>query len=130
MKIKIAKKPKSEAKKLEKKLDKLFSSYKRFLSGGYCKKCGKYFGYKKLHNAHFHSRRKHSVRWDISNSAPLCYGCHSYIDGNPLGKIEFFLEILGKEEFEALNVRAESLVKVDKEKIKSDFEEKLKEAQE
>ena len=108
-------------------LDKLFSRYIRLLSGGYCKRCGKYFGYKKLHNAHFHSRRKHSVRWDIENTAPLCYGCHSHIDGNPFVKIEFFLELLGKERFNALNKRAEILKpQIDKEALKRDFEQKIR----
>lgn len=111
-------------------LDKLFSRYVRLMSGGYCRRCGKYVGYLKLHNAHFHSRRKHSVRWDIENTAPLCYGCHSYIDGNPLEKIEFFLEILGQERFNALNERAERLDKVDKEALKREFTEKIKQLDE
>lgn len=99
------------------KLDALFSKYVRLLSGGYCKRCGKWLGYAKLHNAHFHSRRKHSVRWDVDNTAPLCYGCHSYVDGNPLKKIEFFLEILGQDRFNKLNERAENLTKVDRDKL-------------
>ena len=109
------------------KLDALFSKYVRLLSGGYCKRCKKYFGVRGLHNAHFHSRRKHSVRWDIENTAPLCYGCHSYIDGNPLKKIEFFLEILGQERFNKLNERAESLEKVDKIALLEYYKKRLKE---
>ena len=111
------------------RLDKLFSKYVRLLSGGFCKRCKKYFGEKKLHNAHFHSRRKHSVRWDIDNTAPLCYGCHSYVDGNPLAKVSFFLELLGKERFDKLNERAESLKKVDKEAIEAFLHEKMKEVE-
>jgi len=108
-------------------LDKLFSEYVRRLSGGYCRRCKKYFGWKNLHNAHFHSRRKHSVRWDIDNTAPLCYGCHSYIDGNPIAKIDFFLGLLGRERFERLNERAEKLhPKPDKEALMAYFKEKLK----
>lgn len=107
-------------------LDRLFSKYVRLMSGGYCKRCRKDVGYYKLHNAHFHSRRKHSVRWDIENTAPLCYGCHSYIDGNPLKKIEFFLELLGQERFNKLNERAERLDKVDKDALKSEFQEKIR----
>lgn len=108
-------------------LDKLFSRCKRLLSGGYCKRCGKYVGYKKLHNAHFHSRKKHIIRWDFDNTAPLCYGCHSHIDGNPFEKIEFFLELLGQERFNALNERAEVLKpQIDKEALKKDLQEKIK----
>ena len=109
------------------KLDALFSKYVRLLSGGYCKRCKKYVGYQKLHNAHFHSRRKHSVRWDTENTAPLCYGCHSYVDGNPLKKIEFFLEVLGQDRFNKLNERAENLTKVDKDELKEYYQEKLNE---
>lgn len=107
-------------------LDKLFSRYVRLLSGGYCRRCGEYKGIDKLNNAHFHSRRKHSVRWDIENTAPLCYGCHSYVDSNPLKKIEFFLELLGQERFNKLNERAENLTKVDKQSLKEEFQEKIK----
>ncbi|MBA7639459.1 hypothetical protein ES703_47117 [subsurface metagenome] len=108
-------------------LDRLFSLCVRLLSGGYCKRCGKYVGYKKLDNAHFHSRRKHSVRWDFANTTPLCYGCHSYIDGNPFRKIEFFLELLGQERFNALNARAEILKpQIDKEALKKDLQGKIK----
>ena len=108
-------------------LDKLFSRFVRLLSGGYCRRCCKYFGYKKLHNAHFHSRRKHSVRWDTENTAPLCYGCHSYIDGNPFKKIEFFLELLGQKRFNLLNERAEILKpQIDKATLKKDLQDKIK----
>ena len=88
-------------------LDKLFSQYIRLLNGNVCKRCGKYS--KQLQCAHFHSRRKKSVRWDRSNATALCYGCHSFIDGNPLEKVEFFMEILGKDEFDALNERAKQI---------------------
>ena len=108
-------------------LDSLFSRYVRLLSGGYCKRCGHYVGYRKLHNAHFHSRRKHSIRWDMDNTAPLCYGCHSHIDGNPFIKIEFFLALLGQERFNQLNERAQRLYpKVDKEALKFYYTEKIK----
>jgi len=108
-------------------LDKLFSRCVRLLSGGYCKRCKKYVGYKKLHNAHFHSRRKHSVRWDFANTAPLCYGCHSHIDGNPYEKIEFFLRLLGQEGLKELDERARELKPLmDKEALKLDLKNRIK----
>jgi hypothetical protein len=107
-------------------LDQLFSRYVRLMSGGYCRRCGKYVGYNRLHAAHFHSRRKHSVRWSVENVVSVCYGCHSYIDGNPLKKIEFFLDLLGQERFNKLNERAERLDKVDKEALKIEFKEKIR----
>ena len=105
-------------------LDTAFSLYVRLLASGYCKRCwllGKpkaYKGYKNLDCAHFHSRSKRSVRWDIENVAPLCCGCHSFLDGNPLEKIEFFLEILGQEKFNALNDRANKIKKYTQSDIK------------
>jgi len=111
------------------KLDRLFSLYKRLMSGGICMRCGKYFGVEKLHNAHFHSRRKHTVRWDKRNTAPLCYGCHSYIDGNPLEKVEFFLTLLGQKEFDRLNEIANMTTKdypIDKDKLEEEFKEAIR----
>ena len=63
----------------------------------------------------------------MDNTAPLCYGCHSYIDGNPLIKVEFFMELLGVDRFNALDKRARTLYpKPDKEAIKEELKEKLK----
>ncbi len=117
-------------------LDKLFSRYVRLLSGGYCKRCwllGKpkaYKGNKNLDCAHFHSRAKLSVRWDLDNVAPLCRGCHGFLDGNPLEKVEFFLELLGQERFNALTERARQVKKFsisEREELKDYFKARIKE---
>ena len=109
-------------------LDKLFSRYIRLLSGGYCKRCHKHFGEARLQTAHFHSRRKHSTRWFKDNVTALCCGCHRYLDSEPLIKVEFFMELLGKEDFDKLNKRAEQLFpKVDKEALKVELKGLIKE---
>ena len=110
------------------KVDALFSKFIKLLSDGYCKRCGKYLGVKSrgLHCAHYKSRGIKTTRWDRANAQALCYGCHRYIDHNPLIKAEFFLEILGQEEFNALNWRADHPVKVDVKAIETDLKEKIK----
>ena len=84
------------------KLDQLFSRYIR-LRDGVCQRC---YGISGLQTAHFHSRRKRSVRWNPDNSCLCCFGCHIYLDGNPLEKVEFFKKRLGDEKFDLLNIQA------------------------
>ena len=67
--------------------------------------------HKELQAAHFHSRRKHTTRWDIRNSVGLCGGCHQYLDSNKEAKIAFEIECLGEEEYERLYVLAEMTTK-------------------
>jgi len=105
---------KKQRQRLTDKLDTVFSRFKRLMSGGYCKRCwltnkpksNAYKGYDRLQNAHCHSRVKRSVRWDEDNVAPLCGGCHMYLDREYSAKQEFFLGLLGQAGFNALNERA------------------------
>lgn len=112
-------------------LDILFTRYIKLLCGGYCTRCKRYLGVKSqgLHCAHFKSRGLKKVRWDRDNATALCYGCHRYIDhpNNRLIKIEFFMNLLGTDRFNALEERAKQThPKPDKESIKSDLKEKIK----
>jgi len=56
----------------------------------------------------------------------LCFSCHQYLGGNPYIHTEWFKGRLGSERFEQLNIQAEMIVKVDKERIQKDLEEKIK----
>ena len=106
------------------KLDILFAQYIK-LRDKYCQRCG---GSSGLQTAHFHSRRKQSVRQDEENSCLLCFGCHIYLDGNPLEKIEFFKQRLGEEGFALLTGRAYNThPKPDKEAIRLYLQEKIAE---
>ncbi len=80
----------------------------------YCQRCGGTGG---LQTAHFHSRSNHKVRWDEDNCCLLCFGCHSYLDGHPLEKTEFFKQRLGEIKFDLLTARANSSQKADKELV-------------
>ncbi len=52
------------------------------------------------------SRGKLSTRWGRDNATALCYGCHRYLDHNPLEKQEFFRKLLGNKKFNELEKRA------------------------
>jgi len=103
--------------------DKLFSRLVRLMAEGMCEYCGKVGS----QTSHFHSRRKRSVRWDLNNAIWACFSCHRYLDENPYKHTEFFKKRLGSQRFEELNIRAEILVKIDKDKIKAELENKIKE---
>jgi len=83
-------------------LDKLFSDYIR-LRDKVCQRC--FAPKNSIACAHFHGRSSKSVRWDEDNACALCMGCHSYLDGHPLEKVEFFAKKLGQERFQNLNAR-------------------------
>lgn len=106
-------------------LDILFSKYVKLLAEGKCCYCGKVG----TQTSHFHSRRKRSVRWDVENCCFVCFSCHMFFHEHPNKHVDFFKQRLGSERFEALNVRAETLVhltKLDKEKIKAELKEKIR----
>ena len=113
----MIKKPKrkTDRQKTEDRLDALFSELirKRAMERvGGCERCGtSKRTYKELQAMHFHSRRKHTVRWDIRNSAGGCGGCHLYLDSHIDAKQEFARKLLGDEEYERLYVLAEMTTK-------------------
>lgn len=66
--------------------DKWFSLCIRERANWACERCGtkcpddRRMG---LHCSHYHGRGKWSTRFDPDNCRALCYGCHSYVGGNP-----------------------------------------------
>ena len=102
------------------KNDKLFSEFirKRAVKfAGGCEYCGKTMDWKSLQTSHFHGRRKRSVRYDPQNACGVCFSCHIYLGENPYAHTEFFKDRLGSDRFEWLNIRAEKIVKRDKDEI-------------
>ena len=99
---------------------------------GGCERCHQSkLSYKDLQAAHFHSRNKHTARWDIRNSVGLCGGCHRHIDGNKEAKLEFEIKCLGVDEYDSLYVLAEMTTKqapVDLKLKEIELRELLKEA--
>jgi hypothetical protein len=108
-------------------LDSLVSEYVRKKSNGFCERCGRYYGWQKLQACHFHSRRKISVRYDSDNIAACDFGCHNWIDGNPMEKIEFFKNKLGETAFDLLNSRARiTFPKPDKKMLTIYYQQQIK----
>ena len=108
------------------KLDVLFSRLVRLRAGGKCEYCGKLKLLPHLQCSHFHGRRKRSTRYDPDNAVGVCFSCHQYLGSNPYQHTEFFKKHLGSEKFDALNIRAEIPMKVDKEKMEASLLEKIK----
>uniref|UniRef100_A0A6H2A1D5 Uncharacterized protein n=1 Tax=viral metagenome TaxID=1070528 RepID=A0A6H2A1D5_9ZZZZ len=92
---------------------------------GGCERCGTpKESYLKLQCCHFHGRSAKSVRWDEDNAAGMCMGCHTYLDGHPMEKVEFFKTLLGEEAFDKLNARYRQMGKPDKKMLMIYFTEK------
>ncbi len=106
----------TDRQKQIKRLDKMASEIvrKRAVqrSGG-CDRCKKYHDWQGLQCAHFVSRVKFSVRWDLDNMAGLCGGCHMFIDRDPEAKEALFTELLGEQKVLYLKARHKYTGKTD-----------------
>jgi hypothetical protein len=87
--------------------DREWSKYIRTRDMWTCQRCSKQYDppTSALHCSHFWSRGNWSVRFDEDNTEALCYGCHSYLGGNPVEFHKYYLEKLGQERFDALEQR-------------------------
>ena len=87
--------------------DSEWSKYIRTRDMWTCQRCSKQYDppTSALHCSHFWSRGNWSVRFDEDNCEALCYGCHSYLGGNPVEFHKYYLEKLGQERFDALEQR-------------------------
>ena len=109
-------------------LDRLASEVVRRQSGGYCARCGRYYGWQNLQACHFHSRRKKATRWDLDNIVALDFGCHQYFHENHKEFEDFMLKRLGEQAFDMLQARTRTPVKyVDKEAIRLYLKAKIQE---
>ena len=111
----------------DKVLDDLVRKYIRLLARGYCKRC-KQFGY--IEVAHMYKRGRKTVRWDLRNVYPLCVDCHQLVDNDMIEKTSFMYELLSPKEISELQLIANMTLKtypVDREQIKKDLKEKIKE---
>ena len=87
--------------------DREWSKFIRTRDMWTCQRCSKQYDppTSALHCSHFWSRGNWSVRFDEDNTEALCYGCHSYLGGNPVEFHKYYLEKLGQERFDALEKR-------------------------
>ena len=121
----------------DKVLDDLQRRYIYLMSGGYCKRCGRYVGEEFIEAAHMFKRRRKTVRWDYRNVYPLCkndvrtgkVGCHQIVDNDPFQLTSFIYDIMSREEVEELQELANLTLKdypIDREKIKAELRERIK----
>ena len=102
-------------------LDKLFSNYIRLRDKLTCQRCGRVFPKLTggLHCAHYHKRRKQSVRFDPDNAVAFCFGCHTFMDENFDDYFTpFMIRRLGQERFDMLAGRMRQYGKPDRNLIK------------
>lgn len=101
------------------KADVLFSKYVRTRDNWTCQRCGRGYveGDRGLQCSHYFGRRMESVRFDPENCDSLCFGCHRIWEKEDREAYrEFKMHQLGKKGFEALTVRARTLVKRNRKK--------------
>ena len=76
-----------------------------------------------LHNMHCFSRGGYMLRFNPLDCLAGCYGCHSYLDRNPLEKYEFFKSQIGEEKFAEIKILSkQALTGISK----SELEERVK----
>ena len=102
------------------KADATFSQYIR-LRDGKCVRCHSpvRLNAKGLpishHCSHYHGRRKESVRFDPENCDCLCHGCHVHWGSTDReGYRAFKIKQLGRKRFDALQIRANTYKKKDR----------------
>ena len=110
-----ARRKKSPNKKMDEKLDKLWSLLVKHRAGFKCEYCGT--REKRLNSHHIYSRANRSTRWDLTNGVCLCVGHHTFSTkfSAHLTPTEF-TEWLYKEKGEAwmsdLRVKAHAIAKL------------------
>lgn len=103
--------------------DKAFGDYIKVKADNMCEYCGR-FG--RMETSHFHGRRKASTRYDEENVSCLCSEHHRYFHEHPNIYVDWMKKRLGSERYELLNVRAETIMKVDRNEIKCYYKEKMR----
>jgi len=105
--------------------DDLWSLIVRTRDNFVCKMCGTQTKHSEAH--HIFGKVIKITRWNIDNGITLCFYCHRFkMHGGNLSnenRIELFRKILGREKYEKLKLKAESLliVKFNLEFCKEEF---------
>lgn len=98
-------------------LDIMFSKYIRTKAEFTCEYCGQKPNPKGLHCSHFIGRMYRNTRWLEDNVSCLCFGCHNLMHDFPAIHKAFFVERIGTDGVEKLEIMARSGAKVDMEAI-------------
>ena len=91
----MAKRQRSDRKRLEDKLDKVFSELvRRSRADAHgqvaCYTCGQVRHWKEMHAGHYLSRRNKATRWHHDNARPQCPGCNRFGKVNGPGESVLF----------------------------------------
>ena len=106
------------------KLDRLWSKCIKKRAGGRCELCGRQGN--EAH--HLFKRQYKSVRWDLENGIYLCAGvgsCHSLAHSKRAEFAEWIIRRKGKEWYDELERRKNTIMKPDREKIEVELREYL-----
>jgi len=96
--------------------DRYMSLFVRWRDDWKCQRCGRQYqpGDSGLQNSHFHGRGKEATRFDPQNCTALCTGCHMHFTAQPAEHHAWQLARMGKKQYDALMVRANSYCKKDR----------------
>lgn len=107
--------------------DTAFSKYLRAQAKWTCARCGRHAEGQGLHAAHFHARRKESVRFDEENVDALCANCHRHFTHHYEEHKAWKLAQLGQDRYDLLALRANQRGEKNREAEKIYWRTKLKE---
>ena len=106
--------------------DDAFSKYVRTVAKWQCRRCGRHAEGRGFHCAHFHGRRKESVRFDLENVDALCANCHKFFTEHYTEHKKWKLEQLGQQKYDLLALRASMKGEKNREMEKIYWRNKLK----
>lgn len=107
-----------DRKKLETKLDILFSKFIRLFWSDkqwYCKciSCGVRLHYKEMHNAHYIPRACRMYRRSEDNCRPACPSCNTYREAFHYSKYTIYMtDLFGKEKVEQMRLDKSKVYKI------------------
>jgi hypothetical protein len=112
--------------RLEKKLDRIFSEWRRRKDAdenGYvtCVTCGKVAHYKEMHCGHFRPRRYKATRWSVPNTGVQCVVCNTFNEGEQYLFAKHIDETYGEGTSDELTRESREIVKFSR----SELEEKI-----
>jgi hypothetical protein len=120
-------------KKLEKKLDVVFSKYIRAMETkqgyGTCVSCKALKPFEQFDAGHFINRKWRATRWHEDNVHIQCRSCNRFDEGNSAGYALYMLERYGKNHLEYLQGLSRETAKFtdsEGELLLNDYKKKLK----
>jgi len=109
-------------------LDDLYNKVMKNLADYTCELCGIVpTNPKKYHTHHYITRTVQRLRWTPQNTICVCAECHSDLEADPKFNTEVFTKRLGSEGLDKLRLQRHTAPKADREVIRKQLQERLKE---